>query len=64
MAELTPTLTLAAAADQVSTDALSFSVTDTLAVSPPIKGLSKKAVAVGGGGGSDSEVSDLLYKGG
>ena len=34
----------------MSTDALSFSVTDTLAVSPPIKGLSKKAVAVGGGG--------------
>ena len=50
MATLTPTLTLAADAGEVSSDALSFSVTDTLNVSPPIKGLSKKAVAAGGGG--------------
>jgi len=50
MATLTPTLSLSAAADQVASDALSFSVTDALSVTTPIKGLSKKAVAVAGGG--------------
>jgi len=50
MATLTPTLSLSATAGQVASDALSFSVSDTLSVTTPIKGLSKKAVAVGGGG--------------
>ena len=48
MATLTSTLTLSST--DTATDALSLSVTDSLAVSPPIKNMSKKPVAAGGGG--------------
>ena len=47
MATLTPTLALSAAADQVSTDALSFSVTDELTVAEPIINLARKSIATG-----------------
>ena len=47
MATLTPTLTLASAADQVSSDALSFSVTDELNVAAPIINMSRKSIATG-----------------
>jgi len=50
MATLKPTISLSASAGEVASDALSFSVTDSLNVTTPIKGLSKKAVAAGGGG--------------
>ena len=48
MATLTPTLTLTST--DVTTDSLSASVTDSLTVVAPIKSLTLKAVAAGGGG--------------
>jgi len=47
MATLTPTLKLAST--DVTSDALSFTVTDTLTVGAPSVGLSKTAIAVSGG---------------
>jgi hypothetical protein len=47
MATLTPTLKLAST--DVTSDALSFTVTDTLTVGAPSVGLSKIAIAVTGG---------------
>ena len=48
MATLVPTLTLTSS--DALTDTLSLSVTDSLTATTPIKSLSKKAVAAGGGG--------------
>ena len=48
MATLNATLTLAST--DVISDTLSMTVTDSLSVTTPIKALSKKAVAAGGGG--------------
>ena len=48
MATLNTTLTLAST--DVISDTLSMTVTDSLSVTTPIKALSKKAVAAGGGG--------------
>ena len=48
MATLTPTLTLAST--DASSDALNMTVTDTLTATTPIKSISTKAVAAGGGG--------------
>jgi hypothetical protein len=47
MATLTPTLKLAST--DTASDALSFTVTDSLTVGAPSVGLSKIAIAVGGG---------------
>ena len=47
MATLTPTLKLEST--DAASDALSFSVTDSLTVGPPAIGLSKVAIAAGGG---------------
>ena len=47
MATLTPTLALTST--DVTSDALSFSVTDSLTVGPPAVGLSKVAINVAGG---------------
>ena len=48
MATLNATLTLAST--DVISDTLNMTVTDSLSVTTPIKALSKKAVAAGGGG--------------
>ena len=48
MATLNSTLTLAST--DVISDTLNMTVTDSLSVTTPIKALSKKAVAAGGGG--------------
>ena len=48
MATLNTTLTLAST--DVISDTLNMTVTDSLSVTTPIKALSKKAVAAGGGG--------------
>ena len=48
MATLSTTLTLSST--DVISDTLSMTVTDSLSVTTPIKALSKKAVAAGGGG--------------
>ena len=48
MATLSTTLTLSST--DVISDTLSMTVTDSLSVTAPIKALSKKAVAAGGGG--------------
>ena len=48
MATITPTLTITST--DAITDTLSLSVTDALSVTVPIKSLSKKPVAAGGGG--------------
>jgi len=47
MATLTPGLTLTSSADQVSSDALSISLTDSLAVGAPITNPSRKSIATG-----------------
>tara|TARA_Y100000593_G_scaffold75044_1_gene138335 strand:+ start:309 stop:707 length:399 start_codon:yes stop_codon:yes gene_type:complete len=49
MATLTPTLTLSSAAGQVSSDALSLSVTDTMTVESPIINISKITATTTGG---------------
>ena len=41
MAQLTPTLTLTSAADDISTDALSITITNTLTTTTPSVGLSR-----------------------
>ena len=48
MATLTPTLTLAST--DATSDVLNLSVTDSLTIQAPMKALSTKAVAAGGGG--------------
>ena len=60
MATLVPTLTLSST--DIATDALSLSATDSLAVSPPIKNLFKKPVAVSGGGNTTLVASSAGIK--
>ena len=60
MATLVPTLTLSST--DIATDALSLSATDSLAVSPPIKNLSKKPVAASGGGNTTLVASSAGIK--
>jgi|7_EtaG_2_1085326.scaffolds.fasta_scaffold74424_2 hypothetical protein len=48
MATLTPTLTLTSAADDISTDALSITITGTLTTTEPSVGLSRVSVATTG----------------
>lgn len=60
MATLTPTLTLAST--DASSDTLDFTVTDTLSITTPIKSLSKKAVAIAGGGNTTLVASSTGIK--
>tara|TARA_R100001594_G_scaffold68668_1_gene102978 strand:+ start:1310 stop:1705 length:396 start_codon:yes stop_codon:yes gene_type:complete len=60
MATLKPTLSLVST--DASSDTLDFTVTDTLTVTTPTKSLSKKAVAIAGGGNTTLVASSAGIK--